>query len=99
MWRDYGKPRPWIEIARQPFVAYFLMWGLIATPLVLFLCKRFPVERRNWPRRFLLHLAFSIVLGILISLARLPLHQFVYPASHESIRMDDVQRLFLYQWF
>jgi two-component system, LytTR family, sensor kinase len=84
MWRDYGKPRPWIEIARQPFVAYFLMWGLIATPLVLFLCKRFPVERRNWPRRFLLHLAFSIVLGILISLARLPLHQFVYPASHES---------------
>lgn len=83
MWRDYGKPRPWIEIARQPFIAYFLLWGLVATPLVLFLCKRFPIERRNWPPRFLLHLVFSIALGILISLSRLPLHSFVYPASNE----------------
>ena len=80
---DSGKPRPWIEVARQPFVAYFLMWGLIATSIVVFLCNRFPIERRNWPPRFLLHLALSIVLGILISLARLPLHSFVYPASDE----------------
>jgi two-component system, LytTR family, sensor kinase len=85
MWRDYGKPRPWIEIARQPFVAYFLMWGLIATSIVVVLCKRFPVERRNWPSRFLLHLGFSIALGVFISLARIPLHPFVYPASHEPL--------------
>jgi two-component system LytT family sensor kinase len=83
MWRDYGKPRLWIETARQPFVAYFLMWGLIATPIVIFLCNRFPIERRNWPPRFFQHLAFSILLGILISLGRLPLHRFCYPASDE----------------
>jgi two-component system, LytTR family, sensor kinase len=85
MWRDYGKPRPWIETARQPFVAYFLMWGLIATPLVVYLCNRFPIERRSWPSRFFLHLSFSVLLAICIDTARLPLHRFVYPASDEKM--------------
>ena len=85
MRHEYGKPIPWIEAARQPFVAYFLMWGLLAAPLVIFLCNRFPIERRNWSRRFLLHLSFSIALAITISIGRLPLHHFVYPSSNEPL--------------
>lgn len=83
MKNEYGKPMPWIEVARQPFVAYFLMWGLLAAPLVIFLANHFPIERRNWPRRFLLHLGLSILLGISISFGRFPLHHFVYPSSNE----------------
>ena len=99
MWHDYGKPRPWIESARQPFVAYFLMWGLIATPLVIFLCNRFPIERRNWLARFLLHLGLFDRFGNT---------NFSRPSSSTSIRLsilqrasglDDVQWIFLFQWF
>jgi len=83
MKNEYGKPMPWIEVARQPFVAYFFMWGLVAAPIVMYLASRFPIERRNWTRRFPLHVGFSILIGLLISLGRLPLHRFVYPLSDE----------------
>ncbi len=83
MWREYGKPRPWIEAARLPFVDYFLMWGLIATPIVIFLANRYPIDRRNWRRRFLVHLGFSILLATGICVLHLPLNRFVYPSSTE----------------
>jgi two-component system, LytTR family, sensor kinase len=85
MWREYGKPRSWIETARQPFVVYFFIWGLIATPIILFFCNRFPIERRNWPSRFPLHLSFSVLLAISIDIGRLPLHRFVYPSSEQQM--------------
>jgi two-component system, LytTR family, sensor kinase len=44
------------------------IWAL-ATPLVLWLARRFRIERSNWVRRSLLHLGFSIVLtGTLIAI-------------------------------
>ncbi len=95
MWRDYGKPRPWIEIARQPFVAYFLMWGLIATPLVLFLCKRFPVERRNWPHVFYCTSHFRSLLAYSsLSPAYRFIHSFIPHLTN--LGLDNIQRLFLH---
>ncbi len=38
----------------------------LATPLVLWLARRFPIERHNWSRRLLLHLLFSIVFSIIL---------------------------------
>lgn len=44
------------------------IWAL-ATPLILWLARRFRIERSNWVRRSLLHLLFSVVLtSILIAL-------------------------------
>ena len=44
------------------------IWAL-ATPLILWLARRFRIERSNWVRRSLLHLLFSIVLtGTLIAI-------------------------------
>ena len=44
------------------------LWAL-ATPLILWLARRFRIERSNWVRRSLLHLLFSIVLtGFLIAI-------------------------------
>jgi two-component system, LytTR family, sensor kinase len=42
------------------------LWALV-TPLILWLARRFRIERSNWVRHSLLHLLFSVVLtGILI---------------------------------
>jgi sensor histidine kinase YesM len=50
----------------QTSVCY--LWAL-ATPLILWLARRFRIERSNWVRRSLLHLLFSVVLtSVLISL-------------------------------
>lgn len=85
MWREYGKPRPWIETARLPFVDYFFMWGVVATPIVMYLANRFPIDRSNWRRRALLHLGFSFAVAAFLCTLHLPTHRFVYPKSDEHI--------------
>src|SRR5581483_1635590 len=38
----------------------FLIYGLLA-PIVVWLAMKFPVERKNWIRRILLHLVFAVM--------------------------------------
>lgn len=81
--RLFSKPVPWLQVARMSFTQYFLIWGMVITPAVVWLSGRYPIERANWWRRVLLHLGASIGASITISLLRLPFHHFVYPASPE----------------
>jgi sensor histidine kinase YesM len=42
----------------------FYIWGLL-TPGILWLARRFPIERKNWLRRTALHLLFSVAVAII----------------------------------
>lgn len=44
-------------------VSYAYVWAAL-TPLILWLARRFPVERWNWLRSFLVHLSISVFIGI-----------------------------------
>ncbi len=83
-----GKPVPWTDVARIYFVAYFI-WGAVFTPIVVALCKRFFIERRNWAGMVVLHTVFSIAIAACNATLRLPLHRFVYPneAPHSAKEM------------
>ncbi len=59
----FRDPTPWWH--------YLLTWlsgvylTAACTPLLLWLGRRFPIERRVWLRRILLHLSFSVVFAVL----------------------------------
>jgi|SRR5271169_2987346 len=48
------------------------LWTLL-TPEVLWLARRFPIERRNWVRRVALHL----LLGVVVSVVQLALERAI----------------------
>src|SRR5262245_62747190 len=54
----FADPTPWWQ--------YLLSWlfgvwiAAALTPAIVWLGDRFPVDRRNWPRRVPLHLGFSL---------------------------------------
>lgn len=60
LWND---PTPWWH----PLVSWLTGMYVFAalTPIVFWLGRRFPFERRKWLRRTLLHLVFSLVFAIL----------------------------------
>ncbi|HEX7174864.1 MAG TPA: histidine kinase [Pyrinomonadaceae bacterium] len=70
--RIMERPIPWSEVAREQFI-YPYMWAL-ATPLILWLAGRYPVERPRLKQHLLIHLLFSTALTVLIMSA----FQFVY---------------------
>ena len=55
-------PTPWWNFLTGWLVGVFLC--AVFTPLILWLGRRFPFERRNWPRRVAIHLMFSVVFSI-----------------------------------
>jgi two-component system, LytTR family, sensor kinase len=71
----FDDPTPWWH--------YFVTWligvwiAAALTPAIVWLGRRFPVDRRNWPRRIPLHLGFSFVFAgidlLLVSLILPPL--------------------------
>ena len=61
-------PSPWWHYLASWFIGVYFY--ALLTPLIFFLSRRFPMERRNWLRRVGLHLAFSV----LFSLAEIALH-------------------------
>ena len=42
------------------------LWAL-ATPLVLWVANRLPIDRRNWLRTALLHIPISLVLSVIVT--------------------------------
>ena len=64
-----------------PWWHYLLTWltGVylcaLLTPVILWLGRRFPVERKKWPRRVALHLLFSIAFSVI----ELGLHSVLLP--------------------
>jgi signal transduction histidine kinase len=47
-------------------ITWSYLWAL-ATPLVLWLATRFPVERHNWLRNSLIHLPLSVLLSVALT--------------------------------
>ena len=66
---DRRPPSMWREFLVQTSACY--LWAL-ATPLVLWLSKRFPIERHNWLRRAGSHLLFSIILASTLLVVHYP---------------------------
>lgn len=52
-------PTPWWHYLVSWLVGVYT--SAFLTPVILWLGRRFPIERRNWPRRLALHLLLSIV--------------------------------------
>ncbi|MBV9180766.1 MAG: histidine kinase, partial [Acidobacteria bacterium] len=52
------EPTPWQHYLVSWMVGVYL-WALV-TPIVLWLGRRFPLERRNWARRMAIHLPLSV---------------------------------------
>lgn len=48
-------------------IAAYVLW--LATPLVVNVASRFPIERHNWPRRLLLHLMASLLFAVVVGSA------------------------------
>jgi sensor histidine kinase YesM len=60
-----SEPMAWSEGAFIQF-SYCYLWAL-ATPLVIWLSRRFHIERHNWKRNLLIHIFFSLLLCFCIS--------------------------------
>src|SRR5215469_16279390 len=73
------EPTPWQHYLISWMVGVSL-WALL-TPFVLWLGHRFPIERRNWVRRLLLHLPISIVISFvqLFAESTILYHLHVFP--------------------
>ena len=55
-------PTPWWHYLLTWLVGVYIT--ALLTPVVLWLGRRFPIERKNWPRRVVLHLSFSIAFAL-----------------------------------
>ena len=54
-------PTPWWHYLTSWLTGVYVC--ALATPIIFWLGRRYPIERRNWPRRAALHLLFNIVLS------------------------------------
>jgi len=55
------EPTPWQHYLISWLVGVYL-WALL-TPFILWLGRRFPIERRNWARRISIHLPVSVAIS------------------------------------
>lgn len=76
-----GRPVTW----RNNFASWLIcgyLWAIL-TPPILYLSRRFPIERRNWPKATLFHFVCSLIVSAILlaayvlaaKLAALPLAQ------------------------
>ncbi len=49
----------------------FYIWGA-ASPLIFWLCRRFPIERGHLPSRFLFHLAAGLIFVLVVTAVTIP---------------------------
>jgi two-component system, LytTR family, sensor kinase len=66
-------PTPWWHYLLSWLVGVYV-WALMV-PAILWLGRRFPIERRNWLRRVALHL----LLGVIVSVVQLAVESAVLP--------------------
>ena len=75
-----GKPVSWLQ-AFSVTAVYSYLWA-IATPVILWLSRRFPLERRSWVPNSLLHIGLAAVFGIIIKLT----FELIVFALHDELR-------------
>src|SRR5215470_1745475 len=55
-------PTPWSHYLTSWMSGVYIC--ALATPVIFWLSRRFPIERRNWPRRTALHVLSNVVISI-----------------------------------
>src|SRR5688572_20227683 len=60
-----ARPMPFVDALYMQMIWAYLF--ALATPLVLWIVTRLPIERDNWVRSALLHFPTSIILGVLLT--------------------------------
>jgi two-component system, LytTR family, sensor kinase len=76
-WYSFTKtPMPWTESLRFE-VSYAWLWAF-ATPLILWLARRFRIERNNWVRHLTIHV---IVMTLLIAIIKTAYDAIVMPPT------------------
>jgi sensor histidine kinase YesM len=93
MYYSEKQPIPWGRSFLVQATACYL-WAL-ATPLVLYLARRFRIERNNWLRRTALHCLFSLALVSIL----LTLHFLIYMPIIGRANLITPFRLFSYLYY
>jgi hypothetical protein len=60
----FHDPTPWWHTLVSWFAGMYL-WALL-TPVILWLGRRFPIEKPTWPRRTAFHLLFGFGMSVLV---------------------------------
>ena len=68
----------WRDLLSQASICYL---SAIATPLILWLARRYRIERHNWLRRLLLHLLFSLGVVSAILVVNYPIFMLIMGQS------------------
>ncbi|MBA2502994.1 MAG: histidine kinase [Pyrinomonadaceae bacterium] len=80
-------------MARQMFAAYVFA---LATPFVLWLARRFRIDRRNWRRSLPLHLLFSVVFGIIVGAIHIT-NDLLHMRGYAGLSLPTVARYVFHQ--
>ena len=88
-----GHPVPWgTTLFRELVYAY--LWAAL-TPLVLTFARKFPLDGKRWPGRFLFHLGASLAIALL---HKISFHTIVMTAESTPERSFSLERLFADMW-
>lgn len=82
--RMWGRDVTWAAVARVQFT-FYACWALVLTPIILWVCRRYPIEKTDLPKRLVIHLSTALFLVVLDATLRLPFHHLVYPKEKVQI--------------
>lgn len=77
VWRDEGLPIGWLR-ASAALLPYWLYWAP-ATPAIVALGRRWPIDARRWPRSLPVHVTAAIACGLLHMTLYVVLYKAVFP--------------------
>jgi len=92
-WLKAGMDADWSLIARRQFATY-LIWGALLAPAVLWLCRRYPIDRTNWRRNVPVHIAGALSVAAVHALFRTALDPYTYPDQRHERSWNLVQGYF-----
>lgn len=75
-----GKPIDWLRVFSTTAI-YSYLWAIF-TPVVVWLSRRFPLERRSWIQNLLLHIGLAAAFGTIIKVT----YELLVYALHGPIR-------------
>lgn len=94
--RRFGKPIPLAD-AFTGEILYCALW-IALTPLVLWLSRRFPMERGHWVTPALVHLGFAIALSVTHRVVLIFMARPVIPKLRETSVSEQLQMLMFYDY-
>jgi LytS/YehU family sensor histidine kinase len=89
-----GRPETWSNLARVYFTAYIL-WSIVFTPIVVWVSRRFTIGKQHLVRTIVIHFFTALVIAVLSSASRIPLHGIIYPQYKEQVPWSAFRSFFL----